>query len=114
MLSKLASKSERDARSSPVLEHTLSIPTVSVTTLQCPIPLSRRTSGANLGNKSLNPADINLRYATKKLYFQLMNLLVVLDETTKLRKAIISFVIPVCPSVRMEQLGYHWTDFHEI
>jgi hypothetical protein len=21
--------------------------------------------------------------------------------------------LPVCPSVRMEQLGYNWTDFHE-
>jgi hypothetical protein len=20
----------------------------------------------------------------------------------------------VCPSVRMKQLGFHWTDFHEI
>ena len=20
--------------------------------------------------------------------------------------------LPVCPSARMEQLGYHWTDFH--
>ena len=32
----------------------------------------------------------------------------------KLRKAIISFVMSVLPSVRMEQLGSHWTDFHEI
>jgi hypothetical protein len=31
----------------------------------------------------------------------------------KLRKAIISFVMSVCPSVsvRAEQLGSHWTDF---
>jgi hypothetical protein len=31
-----------------------------------------------------------------------------------LRKAIVSFVMSVCPSVRMEQMGFHWTDFHEI
>jgi hypothetical protein len=33
---------------------------------------------------------------------------------TKLRKATINFVRSVRPSVRMEQLGSHWTDFHEI
>jgi len=33
---------------------------------------------------------------------------------TKLLKATISFITSVCPSVRMEQLGSHWTDFHEI
>jgi hypothetical protein len=33
---------------------------------------------------------------------------------TKLRKVTISFAMSVRPSVRMEQLGYHWTDFHEI
>ena len=36
----------------------------------------------------------------------------------KLRKATISYVMYVCPSVRlfvlMEQLDSHWTDFHEI
>jgi hypothetical protein len=32
----------------------------------------------------------------------------------KLRKTTISFVMPVRPSVRMEQLGFHWMDFHEI
>jgi len=32
----------------------------------------------------------------------------------KLRKATRSFVISVRPSVRMEQLGTHWTDCHEI
>jgi hypothetical protein len=37
---------------------------------------------------------------------------------TKLRRATISFAMSVGPSarmsVRMEQLGSHWTDFHEI
>jgi hypothetical protein len=32
----------------------------------------------------------------------------------KLRKAALGFVISVCPSVRMQQLGSHWTDLHEI
>jgi hypothetical protein len=36
----------------------------------------------------------------------------------KLGKATMSFVVSVClfvrPSVRMEQLGFHWTDYHEI
>ena len=41
-----------------------------------------------------------------------------LGTFAKLRKATISFVISVRPSVyrsaRMEQLGSHWTDFHEV
>jgi len=32
----------------------------------------------------------------------------------KLLKATISFITSVCASVRTEQLGSHWTDFHEI
>ena len=42
------------------------------------------------------------------------NLATFFSAFAKLRKAIISFVMSVCPSVRMEQLGFHWTDFHEI
>jgi len=37
-----------------------------------------------------------------------------LGTFAKLRKAVASFIISVRPSVRMEQLGSHWTDFHEI
>jgi len=37
-----------------------------------------------------------------------------LGAFAKLRKATISFVMSVCPSVRKEQLGSRWTDFHEI
>jgi len=37
-----------------------------------------------------------------------------LSRSAKLRKATISFVMSVRPFVRMEQLGSHWTDFHEI
>jgi hypothetical protein len=36
---------------------------------------------------------------------------VFLGDFAKLRKATISFVMSVCPSVRMEQPGSHWTDF---
>jgi hypothetical protein len=37
-----------------------------------------------------------------------------LGAFAKLRKATISFFMSVCLSVRMEQLGSHWTDVHEI
>ena len=37
-----------------------------------------------------------------------------LGALAKLRKATVSFVMSVCLSVRMEQLGSYWTDFHEI
>jgi hypothetical protein len=35
-----------------------------------------------------------------------------LGSFAKLRKATTTFVMSVCPSVRMEQLGSYWTDFH--
>jgi len=38
-----------------------------------------------------------------------------LGELAKLReKKILTSSPSVCPSVRMEQLGSHWADFHEI
>ena len=37
-----------------------------------------------------------------------------LGAFANLRKATLSFVMPVCPSVGMEQLGCQWTNFHEI
>jgi len=37
-----------------------------------------------------------------------------LDTFAKWRKSTISFVMSVRPSFRMEKLGSHWTDFHEI
>ena len=37
-----------------------------------------------------------------------------LGASEKLRKEIISLAMSVCPSVCMEQLGSHWTDFNEI
>ena len=36
---------------------------------------------------------------------------IIVGAFTKLRQAISSFVMSVCLSVRMEQLGSHWTDF---
>jgi hypothetical protein len=38
----------------------------------------------------------------------------VLGAFAKFRKATISFVMSVRLSVRMEQFGSHWADFHEI
>jgi hypothetical protein len=36
------------------------------------------------------------------------------EAPKKVRKVTISFVMSVCPSVRVEQIGSHLTDFHEI
>jgi hypothetical protein len=35
----------------------------------------------------------------------------ILGAFTKLRKATVSSVMSIRPSIRMEQLGSHWTDF---
>ena len=40
--------------------------------------------------------------------------MVFLGAFAKLRKVTVSFVMSVCPSVRVKQLGSHWTEFHEI
>jgi len=37
-----------------------------------------------------------------------------LGAFAELQRENVSFVMSVCPSVRMEQLGSHWTDFNEI
>jgi hypothetical protein len=37
-----------------------------------------------------------------------------LGGSAELRKATLSFVMSVRQPVRMEYLGCHWTDFHEI
>ena len=37
-----------------------------------------------------------------------------LGALAKLLKATTDFVMSVCPSVHMEQRGYHWTAFREI
>jgi hypothetical protein len=46
--------------------------------------------------------------------YVLLNRILFLGSFVKLRKKIISFVTSVCPSVSMEQLDSHWTDFYEI
>jgi hypothetical protein len=38
----------------------------------------------------------------------------VLGASENFRKTTVSFVITVSLAVRMEQLGSHWKDFHEI
>jgi len=38
----------------------------------------------------------------------------VLGAFPKLRKANNSFVVSVHPSVHVEQIGSHWTDFHKV
>jgi hypothetical protein len=43
-----------------------------------------------------------------------MTRLALLVAFAKLRKAAINFATFVYPSVRKEQLGSYWTDFHEI
>jgi hypothetical protein len=37
-----------------------------------------------------------------------------LGEFAKLLRAIMSIVMSVCPSVRIETLDSHWTDFHDV
>ena len=39
---------------------------------------------------------------------------VFLSDFAKLRKRLFSFIMSVRPSIRMEQLGSHWTEFREI
>jgi len=46
--------------------------------------------------------------------FGTLNVISVLGAFAKLPKAIVSFVMSACLYVRMEQLGSHWTYFHEI
>ena len=49
---------------------------------------------------------------------KVLHFVTVLGAFAKLRKANISFFMSVCqsvrPSVRIEQFGSHWTDFHEV
>ena len=43
----------------------------------------------------------------------MLTLEIFLCALAKLRKETRNFIMSVCPSVRMEQLGFHWTDFDE-
>jgi len=47
-------------------------------------------------------------------YYIISHRISFLGVFAKLRKATISFVMPVHSSVHTEQLGSNWTDFHEI
>jgi hypothetical protein len=42
------------------------------------------------------------------------SLVTFLGALAKLWKTTISFVVSIFPSARMEELGSHWKDFHEI
>jgi hypothetical protein len=59
--------------------------------------------------------DCYLNMTVGYIYFVVFRLVLILvRRLVKLRKAIISFVMSVCLSVRMEQFGSNWTDFHEM
>jgi hypothetical protein len=45
---------------------------------------------------------------------ELLTATTILGAFAELRKATISFVMSVLPSVHVEQLDSYWTDFHEI
>jgi hypothetical protein len=57
---------------------------------------------------------IMLCYVLLYLLYFLNTFILFLNAFAKLRKGTISFVMSVRPSVRMEQLGSHWTNFREI
>jgi hypothetical protein len=68
------------------------------------------------------PSQFSLYFYGKRrrvVWYQLNKILgestaSILGTFTKLRKAATSFVMSIRPSVRVEQLGSHWTDFREI
>jgi hypothetical protein len=52
----------------------------------------------------LYPQEKHIAHQTPASYFY--------GTFGKLRKATISSVVSVLPSIRLEQIGYHWTDFY--
>jgi len=66
--------------------------------------------------KEILPRAIGLPALPRKLvpYTQRHKADQFLGAFAKLRKATINFFMSVRLSVLMEQLGFHWTDFHEI
>jgi len=49
-----------------------------------------------------------------RMFLHVLGTRVFLGAFAKLRKATVSYVMSAHPSVCMEQLGSHWTDFYEI
>jgi len=55
--------------------------------------------------------NFSLKFTLSKVHFKQSSFS---GAFAKLRKATIIFAMSVRLSVRVEQLGSHWTDFHEI
>ena len=53
-------------------------------------------------------------YSISLTFTLLLEVYLFLGAFVKFRKATISFVTTVCQTARMEELGSHWVDFHEI
>jgi len=73
------------------------------------VPKSRNLVHNNMESSNMDlqcPGLRNLHDVSKRAIF--------LGEFAKLLRAIMSIVMSVCPSVRMETLDSHWTDFHDV
>jgi hypothetical protein len=64
--------------------------------------------------KYRNVCDRNTVGTTTVLLTTLTGLFSIFRRVHIIAKGTVSFVMPVCPSVRMEQLVSHWKDFHKI
>jgi hypothetical protein len=73
--------------------------------------------GKNFSKSYHQATDIIIRHSKIGFVYRhillFFSLLFFLSTRTKLRKATISFVMAVCPSVLLEQFGSHWADFRE-
>ena len=81
--------------------------TVSCSQLQLVLPCHTPDLQSNFN--SISPPTPTLEH-----HFTLRSSIQLLGAFTKLRKANISLVVSVHPSVRMEKLGSHEKDFREI
>ena len=59
-------------------------------------------------------SNVIFTYTEGKRYATVYSYVVQQGAFTKLRRSTASFVMPACPSVCMEELCTHWTDFYEI
>jgi hypothetical protein len=74
-------------------------------------------SGGLTTNISINSCSRNFHYLSQSVmttYLSWLKFSVILGTFTELRKATKSFVMPVCPFVRIQQLGSYWKDFHTV